>query len=118
MISVSDHQLRIVAVAADLLPVEARGTFLRRVVAELRGRCDSLWLLDSGGATDQTTAPLAEIARQSRLTVPRSVLRSARRATVRWGKWAIWRVRTWRVHTPTRSKVAGARCSPHASRHT
>jgi hypothetical protein len=35
MISVSDRQLRIVAVAADLLPVEARGTFLGRVVAEL-----------------------------------------------------------------------------------
>jgi hypothetical protein len=27
-------------VAADLLPVEARGTFLRRVVAELRARRD------------------------------------------------------------------------------
>jgi hypothetical protein len=40
MISVSDRQLRIVAVAADLLPVEARGTFLRCVVAELRGRGD------------------------------------------------------------------------------
>ena len=38
MISVSDRQLRIVAAAADLLPVEARGTFLRCVVAELRGR--------------------------------------------------------------------------------
>ena len=36
MISVSDRQLRVVGVAADLLPVEARGTFLRRVVAELR----------------------------------------------------------------------------------
>ena len=36
MISVSDSQLRIVATAADLLPGEARGTFLRRVVAELR----------------------------------------------------------------------------------
>ena len=40
MISVSDRQLRIVAAAADLLPVEARGTFLRYVVAELRGRRD------------------------------------------------------------------------------
>ena len=40
MISVSDRQLRIVAAAADLLPVEARGTFLRCVVAELRGRGD------------------------------------------------------------------------------
>ena len=40
MISVSDCQLRIVAVATDLLPVEARGTFLRRVVAELRVRRD------------------------------------------------------------------------------
>jgi hypothetical protein len=40
MISVSDRQLRVVAVAADLLRVEARGTFLRRVVAELRGRRD------------------------------------------------------------------------------
>ena len=40
MISVSDRQLRIVAAAADLLPVEARGTFLRRVVVELRGRRD------------------------------------------------------------------------------
>ena len=29
MISVSDRQLRIVAAVADLLPVEARGTFLR-----------------------------------------------------------------------------------------
>ena len=38
MISVSDRQLRIVAAAADLLPVEARGTFLQRVTAELRGR--------------------------------------------------------------------------------
>jgi hypothetical protein len=36
MISVSDNQLRIVAKAADLLPAEARGTFLRRVVAEVR----------------------------------------------------------------------------------
>jgi len=40
MISVSDRQLRIVTAAANLLPVEARGTFLRRVVAELRGRPD------------------------------------------------------------------------------
>ena len=40
MISVSDCQLRIVAVATDLLPVEARGPFLRRVVAELRVRRD------------------------------------------------------------------------------
>jgi hypothetical protein len=40
MISVSDRQLRIVAVAADLLPVEARGTFLRRIVADLRVRRD------------------------------------------------------------------------------
>ena len=40
MISVSDRQLRIVTAAANLLPVEARGTFLRRVVAELRGRQD------------------------------------------------------------------------------
>jgi hypothetical protein len=39
MISVSDHQLRIVAEAAEGLPAEARGTFLRRVVAEvLEGR--------------------------------------------------------------------------------
>jgi len=36
MISVSDSQLRIVAEAADLLPSEARGMFLRRVVAEVR----------------------------------------------------------------------------------
>jgi hypothetical protein len=36
MISVSDNQLRIVAEAANLLPAEARGTFLRRVVAEVR----------------------------------------------------------------------------------
>jgi hypothetical protein len=36
MISVSDHQLRIVAEAAEGLPAEARGTFLRRVVAEVR----------------------------------------------------------------------------------
>ena len=36
MISVSDNQLRIVAEAADLLPAEARGMFLRRVVAEVR----------------------------------------------------------------------------------
>jgi hypothetical protein len=40
MISVSDRQLCIVAVATDLLPVEARGTFLRRVVADLRVRRD------------------------------------------------------------------------------
>ena len=40
MISVSDHQLRIIAAAAALLLVEARGTFLRRVVAELRERRD------------------------------------------------------------------------------
>ena len=40
MISVSDRQLRIVAAAADLLPVEGRGTFLQRVTAELRGRRD------------------------------------------------------------------------------
>src|SRR4029077_14875551 len=36
MISVSDNQLRIVAEAADRLPAEVRGTFLRRVVAEVR----------------------------------------------------------------------------------
>jgi hypothetical protein len=36
MISVSGNQLRIVAEAADRLPAEARGTFLRRVVAEVR----------------------------------------------------------------------------------
>jgi hypothetical protein len=36
MISVSDSQFRIVATAADRLPGEARGKFLRRVVAELR----------------------------------------------------------------------------------
>ena len=36
MISVSDNQLRIVDEAADRLPAEARGTFLRRVVAEVR----------------------------------------------------------------------------------
>ena len=36
MISVSDSQLRIVAEAADLLPSEARGMFLRRVVAAVR----------------------------------------------------------------------------------
>jgi hypothetical protein len=40
MISVSDRQLRTVGVAADLLPVEARGTFFRRVVADLRVRRD------------------------------------------------------------------------------
>ena len=40
MISVSDCQLRIVAATADLLPVEARGTFLQCVTAELRGRRD------------------------------------------------------------------------------
>jgi hypothetical protein len=40
MISVTDHQLRIIAAAADQLAVEARGTFLRRVVAELRRRQD------------------------------------------------------------------------------
>jgi hypothetical protein len=41
MISVSDRQLRVVGVvAADLLPVAARGTFLQRVVAELRMRRD------------------------------------------------------------------------------
>jgi hypothetical protein len=40
MISVSDRQLRIVAGAAGLLPVEARGTFLQGVTAELRGRRD------------------------------------------------------------------------------
>jgi hypothetical protein len=40
MISVSERQLRIVAVAADLLRVEARGTFLRRFVDELRVRQD------------------------------------------------------------------------------
>jgi hypothetical protein len=38
MISVSDRQLRIVAATADLLPVEAGGTYLQRVTAELRGR--------------------------------------------------------------------------------
>ena len=36
MILVSDNQLRIVAGAAVLLPAEARGAFLRRVVAEVR----------------------------------------------------------------------------------
>jgi len=36
MISVSDNQLRMVAEAADLLPADARGTFLQRVVAEVR----------------------------------------------------------------------------------
>jgi hypothetical protein len=33
-------ELRIVAAAADLLRVEARGTFLQRVAAKLRGRRD------------------------------------------------------------------------------
>jgi hypothetical protein len=36
MISVSGNQLRIVAEAADRLPADTRGTFLRRVVAEVR----------------------------------------------------------------------------------
>ena len=40
MISVSDRQLRIVTAAVDLLPAEAHGSFLRRVVAELSGRGD------------------------------------------------------------------------------
>jgi hypothetical protein len=40
MILVSDRQLRIVAASADLLPVEARGTFPQRVTAELRRRRD------------------------------------------------------------------------------
>jgi hypothetical protein len=40
MISVSHSQFRIVAAAADLLPAEARGTFLRRLVVELRGSRD------------------------------------------------------------------------------
>jgi hypothetical protein len=37
---ISRCQLRIVAATADLLPVEARGMFLQRVTAELRGRWD------------------------------------------------------------------------------
>jgi hypothetical protein len=40
MISVTNHQLGIVAAAADQLAVEVRGRLLRRVVAELRGRRD------------------------------------------------------------------------------
>jgi hypothetical protein len=40
MISVSHSQFRIVAAAADLLSADARGTFLRRLVAELRGSRD------------------------------------------------------------------------------
>ena len=36
MISVSGNQLRIVGEAVDRLPAEARGAFLRRVVAEVR----------------------------------------------------------------------------------
>jgi hypothetical protein len=40
VILVSDRQLRTVTMAADLLPVEARGPFLRRVVAELSVRRD------------------------------------------------------------------------------
>jgi hypothetical protein len=63
MISVSDRQLRIVAAAADLLPVEARGTFLRRVVVELRGRrdfsdCDIEQVLRAA-LRDQSAAPSA-----------------------------------------------------------
>jgi hypothetical protein len=40
MISVTDHQLRIVAAAADQLAVEVRGRLLRHVVTELCGRRD------------------------------------------------------------------------------
>jgi hypothetical protein len=40
MISVSHSQFHIVAAAADLLSADARGTFLRRLVAELRGSRD------------------------------------------------------------------------------
>jgi hypothetical protein len=40
MISVSESQLRIITEAADLLSAEVRGTFLRRIVAELRERRD------------------------------------------------------------------------------
>ena len=37
MISVSDRQLRIVAAAAELLPVEGRGTFLQRGIGIAHG---------------------------------------------------------------------------------
>jgi hypothetical protein len=40
MISVSDRQLRIVRAAADQLRADARGSFPRRVVAELSERGD------------------------------------------------------------------------------
>jgi hypothetical protein len=60
MISVSDRQLRVVAATADLLPVEARGTFLRRVVVGLRGCGDfSDYNVEQvvRGALDRSVAP-------------------------------------------------------------
>jgi hypothetical protein len=63
MISVSDRQLRVVAAAADLLPVEVRGTFLRRVVVELRGRRDfsdyDIEQVVRAALRDQSAAPSA-----------------------------------------------------------
>ena len=63
MISVSDRQLRVVAAAADLLQVEARGTFLRRVVVELRGRGDfsdcDIEQVVRAALRDQSAAPSA-----------------------------------------------------------
>jgi hypothetical protein len=67
MISVSDRQLCIVAVATDLLPVEARGTFLRRVVADLRVRRD---LSDSDVEQAVHAAPLDQSAGASRSDFP------------------------------------------------
>jgi hypothetical protein len=68
MISVSDRQLRVVAAAADLLPVEVRGTFLRRVVVELRGRRDfSDCDIEQGGARGAARSVSGTICLRTRL---------------------------------------------------
>jgi len=91
MISVSDRQLRIVASAADLLPVEARGTFLQRVTAELRGRrdfsdCDVEQTV-RGALLDQSAArsPLDKAAGMPRAGSRKACWISRRRpASTRW----------------------------------
>jgi hypothetical protein len=72
MISVSDRQLRIVAAAADLLPVEGRGTFLQRVTAELRGPLDF-----ATATSNRRCVPRCSISQRHDLTL-RTRLRGAR----------------------------------------
>ena len=85
MISVSDHQLRIVAAAADLLAAEARGTFLRCVVAERV-------------AISATATSNRRCARRCSISQPHDVLED----NAAGGQRARFPVERWRVKTAPR----------------